>query len=248
MAGLLHNVIGEEGTIVGFNEREAIRSRMEMIADEKNILYDRLQKLDQEFTFYMDRLREMDENSGTGNTTAGIGADQAVHASGRRSKKQRGPYDFDALKEGLRNLHAKHRQKRQETGIINASPDHRKRGKQYNLKEVANIIEQLLKEHGEPMEVHRLREILAERGYVWRHFLPTLQNIMKYSKHLEKPYRGFIAYVESPGSEQHEGTENAEVQETGAEAVLSETVKAAADEVPDTAVASGGEDRNESIR
>lgn len=194
-----------------FNEREAIRFRMERIAEEKKVLYQRDRELDKEYNFYIQRLRELD-HKGLGSSTNLMhnepnedrfqtnSPQQSLESdTDRKYKGNLRQYDFEAIKRGLSNFKKKRNENKPEPHDLNQfrldPNDRRRRGKQYDLKEVAGIVEEILRENGEAMEIHKLRDILADKGYKWKHFLPTLPNIMKHSDHIEKPYRGHISYV-----------------------------------------------------
>lgn len=197
-----------------FNEREAIRFRMEKIAEEKKVLYQRDRELDKEYNFYIQRLRELD-HKGLGSSsdlmrsqpiddnrfqTSANSHQSQESGSEKKNNGNLRQYDFEAIKRGLSNFKKKHSEKPSTQSDLNQfrldPNDRRRRGKQYDLKEVAGIVEEILKENGEAMEIHSLRELLEEKGYKWKHFLPTLPNIMKHSDHIVKPYRGHIGYVD----------------------------------------------------
>lgn len=186
---------------MGFNEREAIKFRMEKIAEEKEKLYQRDQTLDGEYEFYIDRLRELDQNSPESVLVKETPRKKNQTNSNRELKN----YDFDALKEGLNHFKKKPSEEKEEKksidSFMNVRNDRRRKGKQYNLKEVAAIAEDILKDSREPIRIRMLRDLLADRGYTWKHFLPTLPNIMRHSEHIEKPSRGMIAYVSSNGED-----------------------------------------------
>ncbi|HEU5139958.1 MAG TPA: hypothetical protein VFT51_08290 [Bacillales bacterium] len=221
---------------MAFNEKEAIRFRMEKIADEKKVLYQRDRELDKEYNFYIGRLRELDRN-GLGSPTSLSHGEPMESPQITNSKKEYSgnlkQYDFDALKRGLSNFKGKPK-KLEESSIPTNPHDRRKRGKQYNLEEVAAVVEEILKEENEPLAIHKLRDILSERGYTWKHFLPTLPNIMKHSQHIEKPYRGHVAYVEKQTENELPDMAKAASEEvaTGVEANL----KDAAGEIPDSVI------------
>lgn len=221
---------------MAFNEREAIRIRMENIAEQKKVLYQRDRELDKEYNFYIERLRELDKDglgSGTGLTYE---SREPQPSKGEPKKEYDGnlkQYDFDALKRGLSNF--KKKPERQEKVEVQVDPyDRRKRGKQYNLEEVAKVVETILKETGEPLAIHKLRDILSEKGYTWKHFLPTLPNIMKHSEHLEKPYRGHVVYVENP--ENNQISNQAAMASDEIASGVEVNVREAAGEIPDSAV------------
>lgn len=230
-----------------FNEREAIRLRLEKLSEEKKVLFQRDRELDKEYNFYIQRLRELDQNGlgSSTNLTHGQPAEYAPEpelreeAASSGKKKYHGnlrQYDFDALKRGLSNFKKKRTEEsevREERSKFRLDPnDRRRRGKQYNLQEVAVLVEEILKEHGEPMEIHTLRDTLVEKGYKWKHFLPTLPNIMKHSDKIQKPYRGHVAYVSDTQKEQDAETENSAKEEW-----MEADVKEAAGEIPDSVVA-----------
>lgn len=239
-----------------FNEREAIRFRMEKIAEEKEKLHQRDKALDKEYTFYIERLRYLDQHGPE---------DSAVesHHSQQKQKTYNGDlkqYDFDALKKGLSHVKTKLPEEIDEIGVIGNLPDkqadRRRRGKQYNLKEVATIVEGILLDNEAPMEIRKLRLLLNDKGFTWKHFWPTLSNIMKHSGHIKKPSRGMIAYVpgesKSGGSEPAENvtdladytsgpSEAASAEDVSENKAESDDVKAAADEVPDSVFSEQGE-------
>lgn len=228
-----------------FNEREAIRFRLEKISEEKKILFQRDRELDKEYNFYIQRLRELDQK-GLGSTTDlthGQPAEYAPEPETREEPQEPGmkkkyngnlrQYDFDALKRGLSNFKKKRTETREiqeDRSKFRLDPnDRRRRGKQYNLQEVAELVEDILKAHGEPMEIHTLRDALAEKGYKWKHFLPTLPNIMKHSKRIQKPYRGHVAYASNDQEKQA-----SESNKSASEEWLEANVREAAGEIPDS--------------
>lgn len=236
-----------------FNEREAIRFRLEKIAEEKKVLYQRDRELDKEYNFYIQRLRELDQNGlgSSSNLTHGQYAEEPAlqnhteePSADRMKKKYNGnlkQYDFDALKRGLSQFKKKqlpNPPEKQESTKFRLDPnDRRRRGKQYNLEEVAKLVETILREHGKPMEIHKLRDLLGEKGYKWKHFLPTLPNIMKHSDRIDKPYRGHVTYV---GDESEQGSDPARVASeevaSGSEESFEQDVKEAVSETADHAV------------
>lgn len=243
---------------MGFNEREAIRFRLEKIDEEKRRLEQRNWNLDKEYNFYIERLRELDRD-GLGSPSKltyeeKVEEKPVVETPEQTSQKKYSgdlkQYDFEALKKSLSNYKKKQPKQQEKPPIVDfgLNPnDRRRRGKQYNLKEVAEITERILKEHKEPMPIHKLRDRLADEGYQWKHFLPTLPNIMKHSEHIEKPYRGHVVYVEN--AKQNESEKSAIESEKSAdetdapelsdsnETALEETdIRIALDEIPNTAV------------
>lgn len=230
---------------MGYNEREAIRFRLEKIDEEKRRLEQRNWNLDKEYNFYIERLRELDRNglgSPSNLTYEEKVEESAVETPEQTSEKKYSgdlkQYDFEALKKSLSNYKKKQPEPQEKPPIVDFGlhpNDRRRRGKQYNLKEVAKITEKILKEHKEPMPIHKLRDQLADEGYRWKHFLPTLPNIMKHSEHIEKPYRGHVVYVEKAGQNESKNSE-AELS-TSNKTTLEETdLRIAIDEIPDTAV------------
>ncbi|HET7627543.1 MAG TPA: hypothetical protein VFK44_04045 [Bacillales bacterium] len=220
-------------TVLAFNEREAIRLRMEKIAEEKNVLYQRDRELDKEYHFYIQRLRELDQR-GLGSESDLVYEENVPSMDeDKQEKEYKGnlkQYDFEALKRGLSNFKKRKAEREEEETddrLFRRDPnDRRRRGKQYNLEEVAKEVESILKEHGEPMEIHRLRDILAEKGYKWKYFLPTLPNIMKHSERIVKPYRGHITYAESADPDGTEDTATTEDTTTTEDTETSEAAEA----------------------
>lgn len=216
-----------------FTEREAIRQRMATMANEKERLYERQKKLDEEYSFYINRLHALDENSP-------VVDEFGVAQSDNEGLQQ---YDLDALKEGLTQIEDA---KAQEADEPSEEMDETRRGKQFDLRKVAGIVEDILVDYGEPMEIRKLRRMLEEKGLRWKYFWPTLTNIMKHSGHLEKPARGFISYIPK-ASEDHPGTPEdmtdiVEYAKGRQEAATAEEdaeedadIREAAEEVPDSA-------------
>lgn len=142
----------------------------------------------------MKGLSQLDHEGSEGTVPAEEFTEKVQKSNGGDLKQ----YDFDALKEGLSHVKTKTPGETEPIDEESASmmqADRRKRGKQYNLKEVATLVEGILIDNGAPMEIRNLRLLLKEKGYTWRHFWPTLANIMKHSGHIDKPSRGMVTYV-----------------------------------------------------
>lgn len=180
-----------------FDERRAIQFRIEKIAEEKERMHQQDKALNEAYTFYINRLRELDQSHAVEmNLQSNENAEKTYSGDLER-------YDFDALKQGL-NKAKKKNPVEEEHNILSEAPTRQgQKNKQYNLKEVAMVVEEILLDHKAPMPIHHLRRILQEKGYNWKHFLPTLANIMRHSQHLKKPSRGMIAYISESSDHNH---------------------------------------------
>lgn len=172
---------------MSFNERDAIRFRLEQMAEESKDMRNRMRELDSEYAAYIKRLQELDGPAATQN----LPSDGENTVNSPENSHELKQYDFDKIRERLRSMSTASKSSESEKRIIDSS---KLRGQSHDLKKAAQLVEEILKEKGEPLKISRLKEALADKGYRWNYFSSTLPQIMRYSSCIIKPYRGHLQY------------------------------------------------------